>query len=67
MAIFLLIVIALLAFKLGIATLIISALTALGQIIVFIVSVFFIGYLLQLVLGKKKTVHTLRKDQWRKL
>lgn len=66
MAIFLLIVIGLLMFKLGVLTVIVSILTAVGQLIAFIVSVFVIGHLLRLVLGKK-SVHTLRKDQWRKL
>jgi O-antigen ligase len=66
MAIFLLIVIGLLMFKLGVLTVIVSILTAVGQLIAFIISVFVIGYLLNKFLGNK-SVHTLRKDQWRKL
>ena len=66
MAILVLIVIGLLMFKLGVLTVIVAIITALGQLITFIVSVFAIGYLLNKFIGKK-SVHTLRKDQWRKL
>ncbi len=66
MVIFLLIIIGLLMFKLGVLTVIISILTAAGQIIGCIISAFLIGWLLNKFLGKK-SVKTLRKDQWRNL
>jgi membrane protein implicated in regulation of membrane protease activity len=63
------IAIGILMFKLGVLTVILSALTLAGQVVGFIVAVLVFGFLWNLFIGRngKKNVHTLRKDQWRNL
>lgn len=66
---FVMIAIAVLMFKLGVLTVIVSALTLVGETVGVIVSAFVLGYLLDKYFGSrgKKSTHTLRKDQWRNL
>jgi hypothetical protein len=63
------IAIAVLMFKLGVLTVIVSVVTFVGEVVGVILSAFALGYLMDKFLGRKgnKSDHTLRKDQWRNL
>ena len=64
---FVLIVFAVLMFKLGMLT-VVAAMLAVGlKAALFVILVFAIGALWQWIRNRKNSVHTLHKDQWRHL